>query len=82
MTTKVNKKWKEKPYECWKNKNFMIGFIVLLSIVLIAIFADQIAPYDYTQQNVGGRYEPPKMCIRDRLSARAKNYLLFVSSNC
>lgn len=59
MTTKVNKKWKEKLYECWKNKNFMIGFIVLLSIVLIAIFADQIAPYDYTQQNVGGRYEPP-----------------------
>lgn len=37
----------------------MIGFIVLLSIILIAIFADQIAPYDYTQQNVGGRYEPP-----------------------
>ena len=55
----MNKKWKEKLYECWKNKNFMIGFIVLLSIVLIAIFADQIAPYDYTQQNVGGRYEPP-----------------------
>lgn len=55
----MNKKWKEKLYECWKNKNFMIGFIVLLSIILIAIFADQIAPYDYTQQNVGGRYEPP-----------------------
>ena len=55
----MNKKWKEKLYECWKNKNFMIGFIVLLSIVLIAIFAEQIAPYDYTQQNVGGRYEPP-----------------------
>lgn len=52
-------KFKETVYECWKNKNFMIGFVILLSVILIAIFADFIAPYDYAQQNVGDRFEKP-----------------------
>ena len=37
----------------------MIGFVILLSVILIAIFADFIAPYDYAQQNVGDRFEKP-----------------------
>lgn len=55
----MNKKWKETIYECWKNKNFMIGFVILLSVILVVIFADVIAPYDYTEQGVGERYEAP-----------------------
>jgi len=55
----VNKKWKETLYECWKNKNFMIGFVILLSVIILAAFADIIAPYEYTEQNVGGRFQAP-----------------------
>lgn len=58
-TNTKNSKFKETLYECWKNKNFMIGFVILLSVILIAIFADFIAPYDYAQQGVGARYEKP-----------------------
>ena len=32
----MNKKWKERLYECWKNKNFMIGLFVLVSLIIIA----------------------------------------------
>ena len=55
----MSNKFKETVHECWKNKNFMIGFVILLSVILIAIFADFIAPYDYAQQNVGDRFEKP-----------------------
>lgn len=37
----------------------MIGIIVLLSVIIIAIFADQIAPYDYAEQKVGPGLEAP-----------------------
>lgn len=36
---------------CYKNKNFMIGFIIILSIILSAIFANQIAPFGYDEAN-------------------------------
>ena len=32
---------------CYKNINFMVGAIMVLSVIIIAIFADQIAPYEY-----------------------------------
>lgn len=34
---------------CYKNRNFMIGFIIILSVIIFAIFADQIAPYLYDE---------------------------------
>ena len=55
----MNKKWKERLYECWKNKNFMIGLFVLVSLIIIAAFADVIAPYGVNEHGVGGRYEAP-----------------------
>ena len=58
-TNTKNSKFKERVYECWKNKNFMIGFVILLSVILIALFADFIAPYDYAQQTVGPRFGKP-----------------------
>lgn len=54
-----NKKWKDTLYECRKNKNFMIGFFILVSLILIAVFADVIAPYGVNEHGVGGRYEAP-----------------------
>ena len=59
VTIKLNEKFKETLHDCWKNTNFMIGFVILLSVFICAIFADVIAPYEYTAQNVGGRFEPP-----------------------
>ena len=34
-----------------KNKQALVGLIVLILFVLIAIFADQIAPYGYDDQD-------------------------------
>ena len=59
IDSKTKRKLKETAYACWKNKNFMIGFFILLSVILVAIFADFLAPYAYTEQSVGGRLEAP-----------------------
>ncbi len=34
---------------CYKNKNFMLGFVIVLSIIIFAAFADQIAPYRFDE---------------------------------
>ena len=52
-------KAKENLMACLKNFNFMLGFCMLLSIVILAIFSKQIAPYDYMQQGVGARFTAP-----------------------
>lgn len=56
---KENSKIKETLSACLKNFNFMVGFVILLSVVVIAIFADKIAPYEYTAQMVGQKLSPP-----------------------
>ncbi len=53
------RKIKETLYDCWKNKSFMIGLVMLLSVLFIAAFADIIAPYAYDAQNVGPRLVGP-----------------------
>ena len=37
----------------------MAGFLILLSVFLIAAFSGQIAPYGYTEQLVGAKFSPP-----------------------
>ena len=37
----------------------MVGFLILLSVLLVALFSEQIAPYGYTEQLVGGKFSPP-----------------------
>ncbi len=51
-------------YNCRRNVNFVVGFLMILSLILVAIFAQQIAPYDYD--------EPHK---QDRLRAPNSTYL-------
>lgn len=51
-------------YNCRRNVNFVVGFLMILSLILVAIFAQQIAPYDYD--------EPHK---KDRLQAPNSTYL-------
>lgn len=52
-------KAKETLLSCLRNWNFMVGFVILLSVILVAVFADVIAPYDYTDQLVGAKYTAP-----------------------
>lgn len=41
--------FKEFLSSCYKNRNFMIGLIIVLSVIIFAVFANQIAPYDYDE---------------------------------
>jgi peptide/nickel transport system permease protein len=45
--------------ELWKDKPGLIGFTTIVLIVLAAIFAPLIAPYDPAAQAVIGRLKPP-----------------------
>ena len=54
-----NSRIKETIQDCLRNRNFMIGLIMILSVCLIAIFANEISPYSYTNQDVGGRMVHP-----------------------
>ena len=56
---KRDSKWKETLRACLKTKNFMIGFLILASIILIAVFAEQIGPYEYTAQNPSIKMSAP-----------------------
>jgi peptide/nickel transport system permease protein len=44
---------------CWKNVNFMIGFLILLSIVCMAVLAPWIAPYNFDTPHKADRLAPP-----------------------
>jgi binding protein-dependent transport system, inner membrane component len=56
-----NSRIKETIKDCIRNRNFMIGLIMILSVCIIAIFANEISPYSYTKQSVGGRMAPPSL---------------------
>jgi peptide/nickel transport system permease protein len=49
--------------ETWKrlqkNKLAVAGMIILLMIILVAIFAEQIAPYSYEQQDYSSTFQGP-----------------------
>jgi oligopeptide transport system permease protein len=42
-----------------RNKLAMVGFVVVMILAFLAIFADFIAPYSYTKTNFGRLNEPP-----------------------
>ena len=42
-----------------KNKLSVIGMVVIIAFILIAIFADQLAPYDYAAQDLPSMYLSP-----------------------
>jgi len=52
-------KWEENLQACLKNSNFMLGFCMLASICILAVFSEQIAPYNYMEQGVGPRFTAP-----------------------
>ena len=46
-------------YNCRRNVNCVVGFLMILSLILVAIFAQQIAPYDYDEPHKQDRLQAP-----------------------
>ena len=46
-------------YNCRRNVNFVVGFLMILSLILVAIFAQQIAPYDYDEPHKQNKLQAP-----------------------
>jgi len=44
---------------CWKNTNFMIGFVIILSVIIVAIFAEQIAPFPFDEAHKDAILQAP-----------------------
>lgn len=44
---------------CWKNINFMVGIVMLCSVIFVAVFAEQVAPYAYDAGNPGAIFKAP-----------------------
>ena len=51
--------FKEFLHSCYKNRNFLLGFIIVLSIIIFAMFADQIAPFPYDEAHPQDILVPP-----------------------
>lgn len=61
-----NNKVKGKQNSLWRwsklllqSKTGTLGFIIVLSVIIVAIFADVIAPHDPAQNNLGDMLKPP-----------------------
>lgn len=50
---------KEKLKQMWKNKMFVIGSVLFLIVIIAVIFAPQIAPHTYAEQNAAMRLAGP-----------------------
>ena len=46
-------------YNCRRNVNFVVGFLMILSLIFVAIFAQQIAPYDYDEPHKQAKLQAP-----------------------
>ena len=46
-------------YNCRRNVNFVVGFLMILSLILVAIFAQLFAPYDYDEPHKQDRLQAP-----------------------
>lgn len=46
-------------YNCRRNVNFVVGFLMILSLILVAIFAQQFAPYGYDEPHKQARLQAP-----------------------
>lgn len=51
--------WKEMWFRLSKNKLAVLGLIVLIALILMAIFADYVAPFSYREQNLLNRFATP-----------------------
>ena len=63
MSVQVKRKKKPMIWEVWhrlkKNKAAIVSLFVIIFIILVAIFADFIAPYPYDKQDYSASFAPP-----------------------
>jgi peptide/nickel transport system permease protein len=52
-------KLKELGQELWRDKAGFIGVVLIVSLVLMAVFAPFISPHDPTDQDLNARLAPP-----------------------
>lgn len=55
--------WQDARKRLFKNPGAVVGLIILISIVLMAIFAPMFSNFDYKSQNIRHTKVPPKMPI-------------------
>src|SRR5690242_11547796 len=51
--------WAQAGRRLRRDRAAVTGGVIIVALVLIAVFAPVIAPYDYTAQNMGNRYALP-----------------------
>ena len=51
--------WKEAWTTFKKNRTALLGLALFILLILVAIFAEQIAPYGHDDQNLARRFRPP-----------------------
>ncbi|MCK9330758.1 MAG: ABC transporter permease [Candidatus Cloacimonetes bacterium] len=63
--TGITLKKRSQAGEIWRrlrqNKASMVGLVIIIIVILMAVFADVIAPYDYSQQNLSERFQGPSL---------------------
>jgi len=67
--------WRDAWRRLLRNKLAVVGGVVVILLVLLAIFADLIAPQSYTKPNFGRLYEFPSRTSRSHRSARTRRAL-------
>lgn len=50
---------KEFFHSCWKNVNFMIGIIILVSVIILAIFAEKVSPFPFDEAHKDAILQAP-----------------------
>lgn len=51
--------WRDTWHRLRKNRAALAGLIILVFLLLVAIFADHIAPFDYSTQNLDALFQTP-----------------------
>ena len=57
--TRKRSQWRDVWKRLRRNKLAMVGMVIVLLLILMAVFADFIAPYDYDAADFGSRLEFP-----------------------
>lgn len=61
LELKRTSQFKETMKRLFKNKGAIVGLVFVILLAIMMIFAEQIAPYDYTLQDYNNVYQPPSL---------------------
>lgn len=61
LELKRTSQFKETMKRLFKNKGAIVGLVFIILLIIMMIFAEKIAPYDYTMQDYSSVYQPPSL---------------------